>query len=71
MTLTWRDADVVELRDGYAITDSDGRPAARLTEVRVAVEGGFLHIHLPGANTVEIVSAPALGRLTYRLPRTG
>jgi hypothetical protein len=66
VTLTWYDAGVVELREGYTVTGPDGAQVGRLTEVRVALQGGFLHIHVPGAEAVEIESAPAVSRVAYR-----
>jgi hypothetical protein len=64
MTLTWRTARV-ELVDGYAVVDTDGGLTAVVEEVRVAVEGGFLHVEVPGKEFGQLVSAPAVRRITY------
>ena len=65
MALSWRQANV-ELVDGYTITAADGHLVQVLDDARVAIEGGFIHIEAPGAGTIQIVSAPAVKRLTYK-----
>jgi hypothetical protein len=64
--LTWRDGVSVELADGYTLTDGNGVPASGVTEAAIAVEGGFVHIAQSDCALVQIVSAPAVRRITYR-----
>ncbi|MFE7562808.1 hypothetical protein [Kitasatospora sp. NPDC057500] len=66
--LNWRAGARVELRPGYALLDGEGNPRTHLTGVRLAVEGGFVHVAVPGAATVQVVSAPAVARLDYPAP---
>ncbi|MFE1882057.1 hypothetical protein [Streptomyces diastatochromogenes] len=66
--LTWREDVSVELTPGYTLVDADGAPAARLTAVRIAVEGGYVHVAVPGVNDIQVLSAPAIRHLSY--PRT-
>jgi hypothetical protein len=68
MELTWQQAEVVELVDGYTADDADGGPAGTLTDVRIAVQGGYLHIAHPGNSRIQIVSAPGVRRVVYRQP---
>lgn len=68
-TLNWRTAETIELVAGYTITDADGQAVAALSGADIASEGGFLHIAVPGSTIVQIVSAPALRRVTYRAGR--
>ncbi|MFJ8440169.1 hypothetical protein [Kitasatospora griseola] len=56
----------VELRPGYTVLDATGTPVDRATEVHYTLEGGFAHLRLPGTDTVQVVSAPAVQRLTHR-----
>ncbi|WP_331767006.1 hypothetical protein [Embleya sp. NBC_00896] len=65
MTRDWHDASV-ELLDPYPVTGSDGRPTTSVPTARVALEGGFAHLDIPGTGVVQIVSAPAVRRITYR-----
>lgn len=69
MGLEWLNASLVELVDGYTVGsgDSDGSaPTDRLTNVLVAVQGGFLHIrHYRSSMRVQVVSAPAVRRVVY------
>jgi hypothetical protein len=65
MTLSWRIASV-ELVAGYHVTDRDGRPADRVADARVAFEGGFAHIEVPGTGQITVVSAPAIQLITYQ-----
>jgi hypothetical protein len=74
-TLNWRTADV-ELHDGLVPNPrAEHELLSRLTAVRVAIEGSFLHIdpqnNAPawGGQTeysVTIVPASAVKRLTYK-----
>ncbi|MEU0939621.1 hypothetical protein [Embleya sp. NPDC005971] len=68
MNRTWHDASV-ELVDGYSVIDADGTATASVPAVRVAVEGGFAHLDIPGTGVVQIVSAPAVRLITYRTER--
>ncbi|MEU1729990.1 hypothetical protein [Streptosporangium sp. NPDC020145] len=65
MTLTWRTASV-ELVEGYLLTGEDGAPTTRVGQARVAFEGGFAHVEVPGSGRVEVLSAPAISLVTYR-----
>ncbi|MFI9251159.1 hypothetical protein [Streptomyces sp. NPDC053069] len=66
--LTWHEDATVELTPGYTLLDADGAPAARLTAVRIALEGGFVHVAVPGVNDVQVISAPGIHRLSYPHP---
>ncbi|MFF7455610.1 hypothetical protein [Kitasatospora sp. NPDC008115] len=66
--LDWREDAAVELRPGYALLDGEGTARTHLTGVRLAIEGGFVHVAVPGAATVQVVSAPAVARLDYPAP---
>ncbi|MFD0275172.1 hypothetical protein ACFVHB_14895 [Kitasatospora sp. NPDC127111] len=66
--LNWRDDAAIELAPGYTLAAADGTPAERLTGVRLAVEGGFVHVAVPGADDIQVVSAPAVRRLAYPRP---
>jgi hypothetical protein len=59
---TWREARV-ELVDGYGVIGPDGQPSTVIDAARVAIEGGFLHIEVPGVDATQTVSAPAVKRL--------
>lgn len=50
------------LAEGYAVVGPDGEPTTTL-DALVRIEGGFVHILI--ADTVQVVSAPAIRRLTY------
>jgi hypothetical protein len=63
--LIWRDGAVVELVDGYTLSDTGGRSVGTLSGVAVAVEGGFLHVAQPHGAAVQMVSAPSVLRITY------
>jgi hypothetical protein len=67
MTLYWRDAEHVELVTDYYLADRDGRPVKLVRDVRVACEGGFLHVAVPGM-PVQMVSAPAVRHVLLRGP---
>ncbi|RKE20374.1 hypothetical protein [Streptomyces sp. TLI_171] len=56
----------VELRPGYTVLDATGTPVDRATDTAFALEGGFAHLRLPGTGSVQVVSAPAVQRLTYQ-----
>jgi uncharacterized peroxidase-related enzyme len=65
MDLIWQHADLLELCDGYTGDDADGTPTATLKDVRIAVQGGYLHIAHPGDPRIQIVSAPGVRRVVY------
>jgi hypothetical protein len=67
MSTEWIEALSVELRDGYTVTDASGEPTRVVMDVRVRIDGGFMHITRAGATTAEIVSAPGVQRVVYRL----
>lgn len=57
----------VELVDGYTLT-VDGRETTRVEQAEITIEGGFVHVRVPGADVVQVVSAPAVRKLTHRGP---
>ncbi|MGW0664977.1 hypothetical protein [Streptodolium elevatio] len=59
----WRTARV-ELVPGYSVLKPDGASTADV-EAAFAIAGGFLHLRVPGTGTVQVVSAPAVRRVTY------
>ncbi|GAA4950820.1 hypothetical protein GCM10023205_09470 [Yinghuangia aomiensis] len=63
MTANWR-TGTVHLRDGYTLVGKDGGSTAS-ADADFALEGGFVHVRIPGTDTVQIVSAPAVARITY------
>ncbi|MFJ8739554.1 hypothetical protein ACIRL2_09290 [Embleya sp. NPDC127516] len=66
---TWLDASV-ELVDGYPVIGADGESTVFVPNARVAFEGGFAHLGIPGTGVVQIVSAPAVRRITHRIEPT-
>ncbi|WP_380283902.1 hypothetical protein [Kitasatospora purpeofusca] len=66
--LNWREGASIELMSGYALLDGARTPRTRLTGVRLAIEGGFVHVAVPGTADVQVVSAPAVARLEYPAP---
>ncbi|MET7304615.1 hypothetical protein [Embleya sp. NPDC005575] len=70
MNRIWHDASV-ELVDHYAVIGADGTPTASVPAARVAIEGGFAHLDIPGTGVVQVVSAPAIRLITYRVERAG
>ncbi|MCY0939215.1 hypothetical protein [Streptomyces sp. H34-S4] len=64
--LEWRNATTVELNPGFEVADADDRRVDTLRDVRVACEGGFLHLDIPGTKEIQLVSAPAVHRVSYR-----
>lgn len=65
MDLIWQHADLLELCDGYTADDANGRPTGILENIRIAIQGGYLHIAHPGNSRVQIVSAPGVRRAVY------
>ncbi|MEV7010939.1 hypothetical protein [Streptosporangium sp. NPDC051022] len=65
MNRTWRTASV-ELVPGYHLTGADGEPTGSVAAARVAFDGGFAHVEVPGTGHVDVVSAPAVRLITYR-----
>lgn len=66
MGLTWREAASIELVESAFLTDAEGVRQTRLTGVGFAVEGGYLHIRVPGRDEVQVVSAPMVRHLAYQ-----
>lgn len=66
--LHWREDATVELVAGYRFTLAGGVSTSRLTGVRFAVEGGFVHVAVPGRAGIQVVSAPAVRRIDYPVP---
>ncbi|WP_431966345.1 carboxymuconolactone decarboxylase family protein [Nocardia sp. bgisy134] len=67
MTTTWRTATSVELVEGYALLDRTGQPVRQIEDVQIRIEGGFLHIRTSPDAEIQVVSAPAVARVAYRL----
>ena len=63
--LLWLTAEVLVV-PGFEILDAEGKETASLS-ARVAVQGGYLHVAVPGRDDIQVLSAPALRRVTYRL----
>lgn len=68
MAMGWRAAAEVELVDGYTVLDAAGQAASTVSGVRIVFEGGFAHLDVPGQKLVQVVSAPAVRRVTYPRP---
>jgi len=71
MELAWHPARV-ELVDGYELADGQGRRTATV-DASVAIQGGFLHVRVLGAQRVQVVSAPAVRLVSFEpesLPST-
>ncbi|GAA1991933.1 hypothetical protein [Catenulispora subtropica] len=68
MEMKWRDADLVELVSGYTADDANGVATSVLKDVRIAVQGGYLHLAHRGGDRVQIVSAPGVRRVVYPAP---
>jgi hypothetical protein len=69
MELTWRDAEsveLVELVEAGFLVDAGGERTTLVTGVRIAVEGGYLHVAVAGLDEVQVVSAPMVRRVVYR-----
>lgn len=60
MMLTWTEHADVELVPGYS-----GETPLPMENVRIAIEGGFVHVAIPGSEHTRIFSAPAIRRITY------
>lgn len=65
MSMTWR-TGAVNLVDGYTLRDSSGVDAPAVDGVEFAIEGGYLHVRVPGVDEIQVVSAPAVKALTYQ-----
>ncbi|GAA2742657.1 MULTISPECIES: hypothetical protein [Kitasatospora] len=59
MTREWRTGSI-ELVDGYALLDGEGREVRRLAGIEFAVEGGYLNVRVPGRDGLQLLSAPAV-----------
>jgi uncharacterized peroxidase-related enzyme len=69
MTATgWRVATAVELIDGYTVLDAADKAVSTVCDVRISFEGGFAHIDVPGQTSIQVVSAPAVRRISYPHP---
>jgi hypothetical protein len=64
MELVWHPARV-ELVDGYDLLDAQGHRTATV-DASIAVQGGFLHVSVPGVRHVQVVSAPAVRLVSYQ-----
>lgn len=63
MTPTWR-TGTVRLRPGFTVLAADGTETDRV-DADFAVEGGYLHIRVPGTDLVQVVGAPAVEHASY------
>ncbi|MEU9075190.1 hypothetical protein ACFYUY_34190 [Kitasatospora sp. NPDC004745] len=63
MDQDWAEA-AVELNAGYAVLTADGTPTASVPHALVSFQGGFAKLRLPGVDTVQVVSAPAVRLIT-------
>lgn len=63
--LVWQGPADITLTDGWTLTDAEGRSRTTLSGVRIATDGGFLHIDVPGTAHLQVVGAPALRLATY------
>ncbi|CAG6390749.1 hypothetical protein NMG29_10165 [Streptomyces cocklensis] len=55
----------VELLGGYFLIGADGNPTTLVAEADYRIEGGFVHVRIAGSGQVQVVSAPAVRRLTH------
>jgi hypothetical protein len=58
----------VELVAGYTLKNDRGEEVGSVEHARLAVQGGYLHVDVPGAGVLQIVSAPGVRRVTYATP---
>ncbi|MFF7990977.1 hypothetical protein ACFZDG_14465 [Kitasatospora xanthocidica] len=63
MNEDWAEASV-ELVDGYAVVNADGERVSSAPRALAAFQGGFVKLRLPGTETVQVVSAPAVRLIT-------
>ncbi|MFJ8623137.1 hypothetical protein ACIRD3_09825 [Kitasatospora sp. NPDC093550] len=54
----------VDLVDGYAVVDAADRAVSSVPRALVAFQGGFVKLRIPGTDTVQVVSAPAVRLIT-------
>jgi hypothetical protein len=67
MTREWLSGSV-ELVTDYTLTNAEGRAVSTLADIQFAIEGGYVHIAVPGLDHHQILSAPAIRRLTHQPP---
>ncbi|HTJ32732.1 MAG TPA: hypothetical protein VL738_05835 [Dactylosporangium sp.] len=67
MTIEWFEGGV-ELVAGYTLRNAGGEEVGAVERARLAIQGGYLHVDVPGAGVVQIVSAPGVHRVTYQTP---
>ncbi|MFD5465719.1 hypothetical protein ACFWIQ_23215 [Kitasatospora sp. NPDC127059] len=65
MSEDWTEA-AVELNAGYTVVNADGAAVSSAPRALVALQGGFAKLRLPGTDTVQVVSAPAVRLITLR-----
>ncbi|MFF8429083.1 MULTISPECIES: hypothetical protein [unclassified Streptomyces] len=63
MNRDWRKGSI-ELVSGYTLMDAKSRPVGRADGIDFAIEGGFVHVRLPGVPGSQLVSAPAVRLIT-------
>ncbi|MEU9048256.1 MULTISPECIES: hypothetical protein [unclassified Kitasatospora] len=63
MSDDWNEASV-ELVAGYTVVNADGKPTSSVPQALVSLQGGFAKLRLPGTETVQVVSAPAVRLIT-------
>ena len=55
----------VELVAGYEVVTADGRRVSSVPQAQVTFSGGFALLEIPGTDTVQVVSAPAVRLIMY------
>lgn len=63
MSPAWR-TGTVRLRPGYMLLDGHGA-ATGTVDAAFAIEGGYVHVRVPGAPRVQVVGAPAVEHISY------
>lgn len=63
MSPTWR-TGTIRLRPGYSLLDANGAETGT-ADGDFAIEGGYVHVRLPGAPQVQVVGAPAVELISY------
>ncbi|KJS55105.1 hypothetical protein [Streptomyces rubellomurinus] len=65
MSEDWTEA-AVELNTGYTVLNADGEAISYVPSALVALQGGFAKLRVPGTDTVQVVSAPAVHLITLK-----
>lgn len=64
--MQWIEGVRVQLIQGNVLSDGQGNDTDVIHDATVAIDGGFLHIIVPGASAVQVVAGHAVWRLVYR-----